>query len=423
VKIVDYKKIDQKFFEYLDDAERETVRNIIKDVKEKGDSALRYYTAKFDGVESESFRIDDSEIEKAVRGIDPETRKVIEKAVQNIKRFAESQLAQLKEFELEIEDGVLVRQCLRPLHRIGIYVPGGRFPLVSTVLMCAVPAEVAGVKEIIMCSPPRYEGSVHPLILAAAKLTGVTEIYGLGGVQAIAAMAYGTSSIKGVDKIVGPGNKFVSRAKKEVYGKVGIDFVAGPTEILIIADDNAQPQVIAADLIAQAEHDPDAVPILVTDSDVLAQKVCKELKLQLDALSTKTVAEQSLNDNGRIILVPDIEQAIEIANHRAPEHLLLQVEDAEKYLERLDNFGSCFVGAAAAEAFGDYTSGINHTLPTNTCARYTAGLSVFDFIKLPTALKMTELGLQNLASTTMHLAQLEGLEGHHRSVKIRAEKI
>jgi histidinol dehydrogenase len=288
--------------------------------------------------------------------------------------------------------------------------------------MCCIPARVAGVKEISVFSPPTYNGSIHPAILVAADICQVEEIYRIGGIQSIAAMAYGTETIKKVDKIVGPGNQFVAAAKKLVYGAVGIDFIAGPTELLIIADDSANPAFIAADLLGQAEHDINAIPILITNSPELAEQVNQQIEKQLLDLATADIASQSLKNNGVIVLVDSIEEAISIANKKAPEHLELQAKNAEVYVDRLKNYGSLFIGSFSAEALGDYSSGLNHTLPTNGCARYTGGLSVRDFLKFQTTLEVKEEGLSAIGKTAIEFGRLEGLEGHARSVEIRMDE-
>lgn len=291
--------------------------------------------------------------------------------------------------------------------------------MLSTLLMGSIPARVAGVKEIAVCSPPTYRQSVHPGILAAADIAGVDHVYGIGGAQAIAALAFGTASVRRVDKIVGPGNKYVAQAKKEVFGIVGIDFMAGPTEVMIIADQRADPEVVAADLLAQAEHDVEAVPILVTPSRKLAHEVQQSVRRRLGTLSTKEVARAAIERNGVIVLVRDLDEAVGIANRKAPEHLELQVDDPSRLVSRLTHYGSLFVGEMAAEALGDYSSGINHTLPTNTAARYTGGLGVREFLKLQTSLSVTEEGLRVIGPLARTLAVAEGLHGHAESIEVR----
>ncbi|MGQ9818048.1 MAG: histidinol dehydrogenase [bacterium] len=419
MRIIEYKKIKESFFKNNMKFDHEIVNKIIKKVNKYGDSAVKEYTKKFDKVILRRIRVEIDEIERAFQKTDPKLLKILNRARLNIKKFSQLQLKQLKDFAEEITSGVIAEQRVIPINRIGIYVPGGRYPLVSTVLMCGVPAMVAGVGEIVLCSPPTYHNTIHPMILATAKMIGIKEIYKVGGVQAIAAMAYGTATIRPVDKIFGPGNAYVVAAKKAVYGDVGIDFIAGPSEILIIADASAEPEIIAADLLSQAEHDVDAIPVLVTDSSTLAKKVSSEIKRQLVFLRSREIAEKSLNKNGLIILVENIEQAIEIANKKAPEHLEIQFKNANRYVDRLKNYGSLFVGRYSAEVLGDYCAGINHTLPTNSSARYTGGLHIKDFLKIQTVLKVTKRGLESLAPVAEVLSRIEGLNGHTQSLKIR----
>lgn len=419
MRIIDYKKLKGSFFKSNMEFDCQIVNKIIKKVRKYGDSAVKHYTKMFDGVMLKQIRVDKQELAKAFQKPDRKVLKALNAAKLNIEKFSRSQIEQLKDFRVKIASGVIAEQRVIPIDRIGIYVPGGRYPLVSTVLMCGIPAIVAGVNEVVLCSPPTYHNTIHPMILATAQLIGIKEIYKMGGAQAIAAMAYGTETIKPVDKIFGPGNVYVTLAKKMVFGDVGIDFIAGPSEIMIIADASAEPEIIAADLLSQAEHDVDAIPVLVTDSYTLAKKVSKEKKRQLVFLRTREIAEKSLNKNGLIILVENIEQAIEIANKKAPEHLEIQVKNAERYVDRLKNYGSLFVGRYAAEVFGDYCAGINHTLPTNSSARYTGGLHIKDFLKIQTVLRVTKKGLENLGSVAEELSRIEGLNGHTQSIKMR----
>jgi histidinol dehydrogenase len=423
LKIIEFSKLEKGFFEYKELTGESTVLPIISDVIKYGDEAVKNYTKKFDGVEVADLIVSKEDINQAHAQCDPKTITTIKAAVAHIRDFSQKQLSQYKNFEYEITPGTFVGQKIIPLDRVGVYVPGGRYPLVSTVLMGVVPAQVAGVKEIIICSPPRHQGAIHPAILAAAKILDIGEIYGIGGVQAIAAMAYGTQTIRKVDKIVGPGNKYVTAAKKEVFGRVGIDFIAGPTEIIIVADDIADPAILAADLIAQAEHDKSALPILITDSVDLAKEVNKQLENQLKDLKTKDVAIESLEKNGRIIITKEFNEIIDLVNRKAPEHLELQVKDPKVYIERLNHYGSLFIGVYSAEALGDYSSGVNHTLPTNGCARYTGGLGVKDFIKIPTTVQVTRQGLSKIGPIAQHLGEIEGLDGHARSVSIRLNRL
>lgn len=421
MRITEYKDLRSSFFEGSTKLDLQVVNEIIKRVRRYGDRAVKEYTKKYDRVKLKQLRLENKEIQKAFQKVEPGLLKMLNRARLNIERFSRLQLKQLKYFAEEIASGIIVEQRVVPINRIGIYVPGGRYPLVSTVLMCGVPAIVAGVREVVLCSPPSYHNTIHPLIIATARLIGVKEIYRIGGAQAIAAMAYGTETIRPVDKIFGPGNAYVTFAKKIVYGDVGIDFIGGPSEILIIADHTAEPKYIAADLLAQAEHDINAQPILVTDSTEIATAVKREINSQLKNLRTKAIASESIGKNGIIIITKDIEQAIECANQKAPEHLELHVKNPRKYINKLKNFGSLFIGKYSAEVFGDYCSGINHTLPTNGAARYTGGLHIKDFLKFVTTLKVEKKGIKKIGDITNRLAQVEGLNGHQQSVLIRMQ--
>jgi len=419
LKVIKYNEIKEDFFKYKEIEEMKSVRKTIDDVRKNGDKALKKYTKQFDNVKLEQIKISGIEIENAYKKASKDEIETIEKASENIKEFSKRQKEQFHNFEFEIKKGVFTGQTINPINRVGIYVPGGNFPLVSTFLMCAIPAQVAGVSEIAVASPPTYEDSINPLILCVAYLLKITEIYKLGGAQAIAALAYGTETVKKVDKIVGPGNKYVQFAKKEVFGNTGIDFIAGQTEIMIIADETAEAKIVASDLLSQAEHDIDAVPILATTSERLAKLVLNELKVQLEALKTKSIAQLSLDNQGSIILLNDIKDGIDLANKRGPEHLELQIRDPEKYAKELYNYGSLFIGKYSAEALGDYSSGLNHTLPTNTTSRYTGGLSVKDFFKLQTTLKVTKEGLEEIGGIAEKLAEIEGMCAHGKSIRMR----
>lgn len=419
MKIIKYDELDAVMAAGSRGLEPVEVRPILEEVRKRGDAALKDYTFKFDRVVLETFRIDKSEFEQAYSTMDRDTVRALETAAGNLKTFAGKQLAQLQDFEFEMVPGVMTGQRVVPLERVGVYVPGGNFPLVSSLLMGVVPARAAGVKELVVCTPPGPNGDLHPAMLAAAFIAGVDELYTIGGVQAIGAMAYGTQSVKAVDKIVGPGNRYVTAAKKEVYGDVGVDFIAGPSEVMIIADDSANPQWAAADLLAQAEHDIMAVPLLVTFSTSLAQKVNEAIEGQLKNLDTRQIARQSLDKNGCIILVETLDQAIDFANQKAPEHLELHLEEPEAYIEKFKSYGTLFIGPYAAEVLGDYTSGLNHTLPTGGAARYTGGLSVRDFVKVLTTLRATKEGVFRIGEEARRLAQLEGLSAHAGAVELR----
>lgn len=395
------------------------VKNIVNLVKKQGDKAILRFTERYDGVKLTGLEVTRDEVKKSYKEVSRDKISAIKKATKNIRRFAEEQLKQFEGFDFEIEKGVNVGQLVVPIKKVGIYVPGGNFPLPSSVLMAAIPARVAGVKEIVMCSPPRYKRSINPVTLVAADICGIDRIFRIGGAQAIAAMAYGTKTVPRVDKIVGPGNKYIIAAKKQVYGDVGIDFLAGPSEILIIADKTANPKFVASDLLAQAEHDIEARVMLVTNSERLAYCVNKEIERQLAMLKTKKTAEQSMKKNGRIIIVKTIENAIEFVNRFAPEHLELQMKEPKKYLSKLNNYGSLFSGSYSANALGDYVTGANHILPTGGSARFTGGLSVKDFIKLQTYQYVGKKGFDKVSNTAIKLADIEGLDGHKKSLEVR----
>jgi len=388
------------------------VDDIINDVKKNGDKAVRKYTNIFDATDVKNFRVSDEEIASAYNKIDKKTLRTIKLAAANIRKLCKKQFNQFKNFEYK-KDGVIIGQKIIPIEKIGVYIPGGKYPLLSTALMCIIPAKVAGVKNIIACSP-----KIKPETIVASHLVGANQIFRVGGVQAIAAMAYGTKTVPKVDKIVGPGNIYVTRAKKQIYGDCGIDFLAGPSEILIIADKWASPSFIASDLLAQAEHDANAKLIFITDSAVLIGRVEKELKNRLTDIATKKIAEISLNQK-KIIKVNKLEEAIEIANEFAPEHLELQIKNPRRFLNKLKNYGSLFLGNYSAVAFGDYCSGTNHVLPTDKASRYTGGLSVRDFVKIQTYQYITEEGARKLGKIAEDLAAIEGLDAHQKSVRAR----
>jgi len=398
------------------------VRKIISEVMWRGDEAVKEYTRLFDRVELTSLRVRESDLKQAARQINPALKKAIRTAVDNLYLFSEKQLAMLKKLNglrVEVKPGVRASQKLIPINRIGIYVPGGRYPLISSLVMAAVPARVAGVKEIVVCSPPGKDGHLPPAILYVAEKLKIEEVYSMGGAQAVAALACGTQSIKQVDKIVGPGNVYVTAAKKEIFGVAGVDFIAGPTELLIIADGEAKPELVAADLIAQAEHDLLARPWLITESYKLAEAVRVELRKQLKELPTARIAARSLEEQGLIIMVDGLEKAVELGNEIAPEHLILMVKRPARLVDRLRNFGSLFVGELSTEALSDYSSGLNHILPTSRAARYTGGLSVKDFLKFQTVLEVSRKGVREIGPAAVCLAEAEGLFGHAASVRRR----
>ncbi len=413
IKILDSQSLPNNFYTPLDYTDGEIVQKILDEIKRDGDKAVRFYTKKFDGVDLSAFLVDAKKIKEAYSLLKPEEVEAIKYAKGNLERFAKAQLAQAKDFEMETEEGVWCGQKVVPIEKVCVYAPGGNFPLPSSVLMGAVPAKVAGCRSVVLTSPPSYHGEVHPAVLVAADVAGVDLVYALGGVQAIGAFAFGTASIPRVDLIVGPGNKYVTLAKKNVYGVVGIDFVAGPSEVMIIADKEARADYIAADMLAQAEHDLHASAFLLTDSRELANKVQVELEEQLKGLKTKEIARESIDDNSYIVLCDDLEQAVQISNAKAPEHLELQTVDNDKLIPRLSNYGSLFIGEKSVEALGDYSAGVNHTLPTGLAARYTAGLSVNNFIKKQTTLRVEKSG--KATEIAKIFAQMEGLDAHSKS--------
>ena len=397
-----------------------TVSELIREVRQRGDAALRELTAKFDGVKLSDLTVCADEIEEAVAATDPDFLRVLQRAAANIRKFHEKQVRQ--SFLINDEDGIVMGQKIIPVDRAGLYVPGGTAAYPSTVLMDAIPAKIAGVREVVMVTPPGKNGKVNPAILAAAKVAGIDRIFKVGGAQAIAALAYGTESIPKVDKIVGPGNAFVAEAKKQVFGVVSIDMIAGPSEILIVADGKGSPAVTAADLLSQAEHDKLASAVLVTDSMQFAEEVSAELEKQIPNLSRAEIARTSIDRNGKIIVCDDLAQAIGISNEIAPEHLELSVDNPFDYLDRIRHAGSVFLGRNCPEALGDYLAGPNHTLPTGGTAKFSSPLSVDDFIKKTQYTYFTADALANVAQDVAKFAEREGLTAHAKSALIRGEE-
>ncbi len=393
------------------------VTEIIADVVKRGDEALKDYALKFDGVRLASVEVSREEIDEGYAKADKKFLSVLAEASKNICAFHVQQ--KREGFVLEKEDGVIVGQKITPIERVGLYVPGGTAAYPSTVLMNSIPAKIAGVKEIVMVTPPAKDGKVNPDILAAAKVAGINRIFKVGGAQAIAALAYGTESIPKVDKIVGPGNAYVAEAKKQVFGKVAIDMIAGPSEILVVADGNSNPVFVAADLLSQAEHDKMASAVLVTDSVSLAKEVAKELERQIPLLPRQEIARKSIDDHGKIVVANSLEQAIEISNEIAPEHLELCVEDPLFYLDKVKNAGSVFLGRSCPEAVGDYFAGPNHTLPTSGTAKFSSPLSVDDFIKKTQFCYYTQEAIEKSADKIALFSEKEGLQAHGKSVTIR----
>lgn len=393
------------------------VSAIIASVRKWGDESLREYGVRFDGTAPDSFEVTRAEIEEALASLDPALRAVLEEAANNIRLFHRHQIR--SGFTVTETDGVVLGQRVLPLEKVGIYVPGGTAAYPSTVLMNAIPASIAGVEEIIMVSPPSSDGRIKPVLLAAAHIAGVHRIFKTGGAQAIAALAYGTETVPRVDKITGPGNVYVAEAKRQVFGQVGIDMIAGPSEVLIVADESADASHVAADMIAQAEHDKNASAMLVTDSDKLAKDVQKELETQLDGLARREIALASIENNGMIILVNDMAEAIGIVNRLAPEHLELYTTEPFDLLSGVRNAGSVFLGGHTPEPLGDYFSGVNHTLPTSGTARFASALSVDDFVKKMQFSYYTKEALQRDSKKVALFAQTEGLTGHAAAVTRR----
>lgn len=396
------------------------VADIIADVRLNGDKALYAYEKKFDGAELSSLLVSAEELAEARASVEPEFLCILEKAAQNIRRFHERQVR--NSFVITDKDGVVIGQRIIPVDRAGLYVPGGTAAYPSTVLMDSIPAKIAGCREVVMVTPPNREGRINPAILAAASVAGVDRIFKLGGAQAIAALAYGTESVPRVDKIVGPGNAFVAEAKKQVYGQVSIDMIAGPSEIMIVADEKTNPRYAAADLLSQAEHDKMASAVLVTDSMELALAVQAELEVQLPLLERYEIARASIDNNGKIIVTASIDEAVEIANALAPEHLELCVDDPFALLDQVRHAGSVFMGRNCPEALGDYFAGPNHTLPTSGTARFSSPLSVDDFIKKMQFTYYTREALARTAGDVAAFARKEGLGAHARSALIRTEE-
>ena len=393
---------------------------VLAAVKAKGDAALKAYTKQFNGVELEDLQVSEAELDAAWKGLDPEFIRTLELAAENIRRFHERQVH--KDFVLTDRPGILMGQRYTPIEKVGICVPSAPEAFPSTVLMNVIPARIAGVGEIVVVTPPDKNGAISPEALAAAKIAGADKIFKIGGAQAVAALAYGTESVPRVDKVVGPGGIFVATAKRKVFGQVAIDMIAGPSEILVLADGKSDAAWVAADLLSQAEHDVLASPVLVTDSQELARAVQAEVERQLELLPRREVARRAVDDNGKIIVTDDLEKAVEAANLIAPEHLELCVDDPFALLPRVKNAGSIFLGRSAPEALGDYFAGPNHTLPTSGTARFSSPLSVDDFVKKSSFLYYDQAALSPVAERIAEFARREGLEAHARSVLIRNEK-
>ena len=423
IKIMEYGKVKtEEIFARTEPTVNvaDIVTDIIENVKQNGDKALFYYAEKFDKAKLDALLVSKEEITEAVNSVEPEFLEILKKAAANIRKFHEKQ--KRNSFIINDEKGIVIGQKVIPVDRAGLYVPGGTAAYPSTVLMDSIPAKIAGVKEVIMVTPPNSEGKVNPVILAAAFVAGVDKIFKIGGAQAIAALAYGTESVPAVHKIVGPGNAFVAEAKKQVYGKVSIDMIAGPSEILIVGDSKSNPKFLAADLLSQAEHDKMASAVLVTDSLSLANKVSEELEKQISLLERSEIARASIDNNGKIIVAENLESAIQIANEIAPEHLELCVDNPFDYLDSIRHAGSIFMGRYCPEALGDYFAGPNHTLPTSGTAKFSSPLSVDDFVKKTQYTYYTKEALDRVAHSVGYFAEKEGLTAHAKSAVIRTEE-
>ena len=398
----------------------EVVARIIATVAAQGDKALFDYAAQFDKVNLTALEVTQAEIDEAFQTVEPEFLEILREAASNIRAYHEKQVR--NSFVLNEKDGVVIGQKVTAIEKVGLYVPGGTAAYPSTVLMDSIPAKIAGCAQIVMVTPPGKDGKVNPVILAAAKIAGVDRIFKVGGAQAVAALAYGTESIPKVDKIVGPGNAYVAEAKKQVFGRVSIDMIAGPSEILVVADSTANPRFVAADLLSQAEHDKMASAVLVTDSRAFAQRVSEELELQIPQLPRAEIARASIDNNGKIIVAENnLMLAIDIANQIAPEHLELCVDNPFDYLDKVKHAGSIFMGKYCPEALGDYFAGPNHTLPTSGTARFSSPLSVDDFVKKTQFTYYTQNALEAVADKIAFFAHKEGLDAHAKSATIRFE--
>ena len=395
------------------------VTDIIENVRKNGDNALKAFAEQFDKVTLQTLEVSQEEIQEALSVIEPEFLSILKEAAANIRLFHQQQVR--TSFILNEQSGVVMGQKIIPIEKVGLYVPGGTAAYPSTVLMDSIPAKIAGCKQVVIATPPGKDGKIPAAILAAASIAGVDKIFKMGGAQGIAALAYGTESVPKVDKIVGPGNAYVAEAKRQVFGQVAIDMIAGPSEILIIADQTCNPRFVAADLLSQAEHDVNASAVLVTDSKELADAVQTEIEKQLPLLPRETIARRSIDQNGKIIVTADIDEAILISNKLAPEHLELCIDNPFDFLDEITNAGSIFLGKNCPEALGDYMAGPNHTLPTSGTARFSSPLSVDDFVKKSQYTYFTRDALKNLSDKIAIFADKEGLHGHARSATIRFE--
>lgn len=416
----DYFTRDQAAVEAYDRKLDDTVLSIIADVRENGDEAIRKYTAEFDKASLNSLLVTDAEFTEAENMVEESFQVALAKAKDNITFFHEKQKEESWFFYKD--NGVMLGQQVTALDRVGVYVPGGKAAYPSTVLMDIIPAKIAGVREIYMTTPPQADGSVNPYVLVAARMAGVSKVYKIGGAHAIAALAYGTESVKRVDKIVGPGNAYVARAKKWVFGDVAIDMIAGPSEICVVADETAPAAYVAADLLSQAEHDEDAVPICITFSNEQAEAIAGELERQVELLERKDIAKTSLEANGQLYVVSSLDEAFELVNEIAPEHLQLMIENAGDLTGRVRHAGAIFIGNYSPEALGDYMAGPNHTLPTSGTAKFSSPLGVYDFMKRSSIIRYTEAALETEADFIEEIALTEQLDGHAKAITVRKKE-
>jgi len=422
IKIFDMKEVspDQIFARTEDKRDVSgIVSTIIEDIRNAGDAALLRYAKEFDKAELDAVEVPQEKLDEAVEALDSQFRAILEEAAENIRAFHSQQVRQ--SFVLSREGGIVLGQKITPIEKVGLYIPGGTAAYPSSVLMNAIPAKIAGCREVVMVSPPSCQGDIDPVILAAARIAGVDRVFRCGGAQAVAALAYGTETVPRVDKIVGPGNAFVAEAKRQVFGQVAIDMIAGPSEILVVADADSDPKHVAADMLSQAEHDKMASAVLVTDCPDLAQAVAEELERQIPLLPRAEIARASIDNNGKIIVSEDLLQALDISNRIAPEHLELCVDQPFDYLDKVQNAGSIFLGRNCPEALGDYFAGPNHTLPTSGTARFSNPLSVDDFVKKSQFTYYTGQALAAVSDKIAIFARREGLEAHARSVLTRFE--
>lgn len=426
LKIYDLRNIENAKLEYYMPKKKvfsyngmEVVAKILERVREEGDRALSSYTLRFDGCEIKNFRVTEGEFEEARAMVSEKLKCIVKEAAENIRLYHKNQI--VESWSFSPREGVQLGQNIKPINRVGLYIPGGKAAYPSTVLMNAIPAQLAGVNEITVFTPPSSEGKISPLVLYTADLLGIKEVYKVGGAQAVGAAAYGTEQIRAVDKIVGPGNKYVAMAKKLVFGDVAIDMIAGPSEVLVVADKTAKACLVAADLLAQAEHDEEAGLFLVTEEKNLIREVEKELIAQLELLPKKGIAEKAIENNFSVYLTRDLAQGIEISNLIAPEHLELMIENPFETLPMINQAGAVFLGAYTPEALGDYFAGTNHTLPTSGTARFSSPLGVYDFIKRPSFLYYSKEALGKVSEKVAAFAEAEGLDAHRNSVLKRLE--